>query len=244
MDEHKTVAELEAEIESQNEFISIIAHQMKTPLAGTKWVFKMMLDGDFLALKPEQRKIIEEGFRKNERMINLVNELRQAGKTRMWNFQYNREDMDFEALVRQMIEETLPLAKIRTLPILFEHSGQECKNIHADSGKITIALENLFDNAIKYAPEGSDINVELACTDTEATLSVHNDGSTINPGEEEKIFQKYERGSYAADSHVGGTGLGLFTVKRIIADHNGSVKFESNPDTGTTVSITLPFATS
>jgi signal transduction histidine kinase len=234
---------LENEIQAQSEFMSIIAHQLKTPLAGTKWSYKMLLDGEFGSLNEQQHAVLLEGSKNNERMISLVDEMRNAGKTRIWSFMYHMSDIDLPLLIKDTIDEFLPLAKNKHIPISIKIEGTP-HPINADQAKIRIVIENILDNALKYSPddEGHEITIQLVFHDTHVAFTIHNDGTTIMPDEVGTIFEKYTRGSLIKKSSIGGTGLGLFTARRIIRDHQGTLTFTSSAHEGTTLTGTLPFA--
>lgn len=230
---------LEDAQKQQQEFISMIVHELRTPLSGTKWTLKMLLDGDLAHFSDEQLHILREGYRSNERMVDLLEELSRANKAQVWNFQYKFEPVNIEELIEETMTQFLPAARSRQLSIKFQRPSEDVPMISADVAKMTIVMEHIIENAIKYSPEGSDITLHLATTDTGMTFSCHNPGTTLSAGDHEKIFQKYSRGSLAQKSQIPGTGMGLFTVKKIIEDHQGTVTFTSNTEEGTTVEVVL-----
>src|SRR3989344_5314143 len=240
---NERIAILEEEIKAQSEFASMIAHQLKTPLTGTKWAYKMLLDCEFGPITLEQKKVLNEGYKNNERMIALIDEMRQANKTRTWCFHYNMASVDVEELIKEVMTELIPVSKNKMLPILLRTNGTPCK-INADVAKLRIVIENLIDNAIKYSPEdrNNEISISISYDDKQTTISVHNAGTTTTAEENNLVFKKSIRGKQAKESPVGGTGFGLFTAHRIINDHHGIIKFESSEKDGTTVTIIFPFA--
>lgn len=239
----KNIDDLQKEIDAQIEFMTIVAHQLKTPLTGIKWSFKMLLNDELGPLTDEQRQVLEEGYQNNERTIVLVDEMRQASKARMWNFVYHKQVLDFTHHVQTIIDEFIPTSKSKHVPITVSMSGIPSP-VFADPTKISIVLENLIDNAFKYTPEDGDhdITVTLTYSETGALFSIHNDGTTVTESDIPVLFEKYSRGTLAKQSHITSTGLGLFTAKRIIEGHDGTIHFVSDAHTGTTVSFTLPFA--
>jgi two-component system sensor histidine kinase VicK len=224
----------------QQEFISMIVHELRTPLSGTKWTLKMLLDGDLAHFSEDQLHILREGYRSNERMVDLLGELSRANKAQVWNFQYNFEPVNIEELIEETITQFLSAARARQLSIKFQRpEQQEFPMIDADIAKMTIVMEHIIENAIKYSPEGADITMRLSATDGHIVFSCHNPGTTLSAGDHAKIWQKYSRGSLAQASQIPGTGMGLFTVKKIVEDHKGTVTFESNEKEGTTVGVGL-----
>ena len=218
----------------------MIVHELRTPLSGTKWTLKMLLDGDLAHFSEDQLHILREGYRSNERMVNLLEELSRANKAQVWSFHYTLEPLNIEEVIEEAITQFLPAARSRQLSIKFQRPTQEVPLINADIAKITIVMEHIIENAIKYSPEGSDVTLNLTITDTGIIFSCDNPGTTLAAGDHEKIFQKYTRGSLAQSSQIPGTGMGLFTVKKIIEDHQGTVIFISNAEEGTRVEVVFP----
>jgi len=234
------IEDLQNAQKQQQEFISMIVHELRTPLSGTKWTLKMLLDGDLAHFSPEQLHIIAEGYRSNERMVDLLEELSRANKAQVWNFQYTFEPVDVEELIEQTITQFLSAARSRQLSLAFKRPQSPLSEVFLDKAKMTIVFEHLIENAIKYTdPEGS-ITLGIVAGLEDIVITCHNPGTTLAPGDHENIFKKYTRGALAKASQVPGTGMGLFTVNEIIKDHQGSVTFTSNVDEGTQVTITLP----
>ncbi len=237
-------ADLQKEIDAQIEFISVIAHQIKTPLTGIKWSFKMLINGELGPITAEQKQVLEDGYKNNERIISLIDEMRQASKARLWNFVYNKQRLDLETHLRSVIDEFIPTSKSKHIPITFTVQGEK-KDVFADPTKISIVLENLLENAFKYTPEDEsnhEVTLDLIYTPNYAEVKIHNDGTTVVASDKETVFDKYARGTLAKSSHIVGTGLGLFTTKRIIDGHGGTINFSSDSaESGTTLSFTLPF---
>ncbi|MCB9808974.1 HAMP domain-containing histidine kinase [Candidatus Nomurabacteria bacterium] len=232
--------ELEEAQKQQQEFISMIVHELRTPLSGTKWTLKMLLDGDLAHFSEEQLHILREGYRSNERMVDLLEELSRANKAQVWTFQYTFEESDVEELIEETMTQFLSAARARNLTIKFQRPKSTVPHIRIDKNKMTIVLEHMIENAIKYTPEGEMISVALELTDKYIVVRVHNPGTTLGPGDHEIIFEKYTRGSLARTSQTPGTGMGLFTVRKIVEDHQGVVAFTSTSKEGTTITIQLP----
>ena len=233
------IATLEAANKEQQEFISMVVHELRTPLSGTKWTLKMLLDGDLAHFSPEQLHILDEGYRSNERMVDLLEELSRANKAQVWAFEYDMQPSDIEEMLESTITQFLPAARSHDLTIKFNRPESPLPAISVDPAKMVIVFEHLIENAVKYSPANEEITITLVVTDTGVAITCHNPGSTVTADDVDTIFNKYTRGSLATDSQIAGTGMGLFTMKKIVEDHKGTVTFESSVEEGTTVGVGL-----
>lgn len=234
------LAQCETRNTAKSEFLSIVAHQLRTPLSGNKWIFKMLLDGDLGAFTPEQKDIIEKGYESNEQMIKLLNEIIVANQNEEWEFKYNFCKADLEKVVQSLIIEFIEEARGRNIKLVFERPYRNFPLMEIDPEKIRLALQNLFENAIKYSNENSKVIITLAPSTTSVTVTVQDSGIGITKDQQEKIFQKFFRADNAKIAKKHGTGLGLFTAKSIVERHHGTIGFTSTEGKGTTFTITLP----
>jgi signal transduction histidine kinase len=119
--------------------------------------------------------------------------------------------------------------------------GLACCPVRRDPAAIRIVLHNLLDNAVKYTPPGGRIEIRLLAEDTDAVLSVADNGRGIAAADVERIFGRFERGTES--EHLGGTGLGLALVRELVQSHGGSVSVRSDgPGKGACFTLRLPLA--
>lgn len=247
METEKTREELEAELQqckfenqAKSEFLSMVTHQLRTPLSGIKWTFKMLLDGDLGSFSAEQRQIITKGAESNQRMIDLLNEVIVANQNQSWDFQYDMQKTDIEKLVERLITEYLETARAHDVHLVFNRPEQSPPMITVDPDKIAIILQNLLENAIKYSYEESEVTVTIIPTEDTLAISIADTGIGIPDDAQDNIFNKFFRADNAKELKKEGTGLGLFTAKRIAEKHGGSLTFESKTGKGTTFFVQLP----
>lgn len=236
------LAQCEARNTAKSEFLSIVSHQLRTPLSGNKWIFKMLLDGDLGAFTAEQKEIIQKGYESNEQMIKLLNEIIIANQNEEWEFKYSFCKVDVEKIIESIITEFLEEARVKNVRLVFERPYRNSPLAELDPEKIRLAIQNIFENAIKYSNEGGAVIITLAPTPTAITLTVQDSGIGITRDQQEKIFQKFFRADNAKIAKKHGTGLGLFTAKKIIERHHGTIDFTSHEGKGTTFTITLPIS--
>jgi len=224
----------------KTEFLSIAAHQLRTPLSGIKWVMSMAVDGDLGKLPPEAQQQLDKGLENVNRMITLINSLLDVTQIETEHLQYTFADTDMEQLVREAVT-AFEHVSIKA-GVTLKMETPEHLPIHAavDAGKITMALHNLIDNALKYTPKGGSVVVHLRQNDASVQITVADTGYGIPQSEYERIYTKFFRGSNIQTIQADGSGLGLFIVHEILARHNGKVTFTSTLNKGTTFMLDLP----
>ncbi len=228
----------------KNEFISIAAHQLRTPLSGIHWSLKMILDGEMGEINDEVKSYLERTLKSNNRLIKLVNDLLNVSRIEEGRFVYKPSQVNVEDIVRYVISNKKREMQKRNIEVKVEKTSSIPK-IKADEEKIQIAISNILDNAIKYSYKNGAVIVELSKTKiknrTYVRVKVCDNGVGIEEKDKDRLFTKFYRGSKAAVTDTEGSGLGLFIVKNIVEAHNGAVKCQPRKDCrGTCVTIDLP----
>lgn len=225
----------------KTEFVSIAAHQLRTPLSAVKWSLKMLLDGDEGELTEKQKELMEKTYLSNQRMINLVNDLLNVSRIEEGRFLYELEDVSLKEIIRSIIDSVEPAAARKKLEIIFQGEQKTFPNIKADREKITLAIQNIIDNAIKYSPEKEKIIISLEEDDGFLLVSIKDNGIGIPKSQQARVFQRFFRAGNAVGQETEGTGLGLFISRNIIEAHKGRIWFESQEGKGTTFYFTIPY---
>lgn len=233
------LAELRNELAAKSDFLSMIVHQLRTPLAANKWIFKMMMDGDLGAISDEQKNIIARGFDSNEQMIRMLAEISHANHMSDWKLEFDPKPTDVSACIDMAFSEFGPEARAKNVTL--KKSDGHCPLVMADREKICLVIQNLVENAIKYNRKGGSVVISTDPVKHSLVVSVTDTGIGIPEAEQKNIFGKFFRAENAKQSDKG-TGLGLYIGKTIIEAHHGSIWFESVPNVGTTFFFSLPLA--
>jgi len=226
--------------EMKTEFVSLAAHQLRTPLSAIKWTLRMLLDGDLGKITPEQRDFIEKTYRSNERMIDLINDLLDVTRIEEGRYLYRPTLTELEAVVQFVINSYREEAKRRKIKLEFIKPPEKLPKIKIDVEKIRLAIQNILDNAIRYTKPGGKVTVSLKYVKKEIELSIKDTGIGIPKGQQGRVFTRFFRGANVIRMETEGTGLGLFITKNIIEAHGGEIRFESEENKGTTFYLTLP----
>jgi PAS domain S-box-containing protein len=226
----------------KTEFVSIAAHQLRTPLSAIKWTLKMILEGDLGQLSKEQEEFLSKTYISNERMIRLVNDLLDVTRIEEGRFLYNLKKKDIRTLVKKVIASSKERAERKGVELRLKGFNKEVPNILVDVEKISLVFQNLLDNAIHYTGSGGYIEISLKYQkeDNQLLFSFKDTGIGIPKDQHKRVFSKFFRGANAIKTETEGTGLGLFISKNIVDAHGGKIWFESKENQGTTFYFTLP----
>lgn len=224
----------------QSDFIAMITHQLRTPLSGIKWTFNMLLEEEAGPLTVEQRKWLSEAFRSNEEVIQLVDEILTAFRLDSDGLKLYPTEVNLVELFQKVIDHVSHVAKHKNVTIEFKDSGSKLRPVCVDGERISIAFQNIVENAVRYSREGGKVVVDLIEEEGDVKVSVKDDGIGIKSVDRGNIFKRFFRAQNAFQTHKDGTGLGLFISKSIVEKHNGQIWFETAEGKGTTFYFILP----
>ncbi|OIO30929.1 hypothetical protein AUJ77_01145 [Candidatus Nomurabacteria bacterium CG1_02_43_90] len=227
----------------KSDFISVAAHQLRTPLSGVKWVLKLLLDGDLGAINDDQNGMLKRGYETNEKMIQLVNDLLNVSRIENDKFGYKFEKNDFMKLLETLRENIELPSREHNIDVRFENHAGDLPEFFFDPEKLLIALQNLVDNAIKYTLPGGSVTLVVSHRGGSVELKVSDTGVGIPSADLPKLFSKFFRAANVIHLQTDGSGLGLFIVKNIIIRHGGQIWVDSKEAEGTTFTVVIPILT-
>jgi len=224
----------------KSEFISIVAHQLRTPLSAVKWVIRMILDGDVGSISKEQREFLVKGYATNERMIKLVSDLLDVTRIEEARFGYKFSAASLIGIIKEVIKDSSAKAERKGITLSFKEPEEKVPMFELDSERIRLALQNIVDNALNYTLRGGSVDITLEREGNYYKIGVHDTGVGIPKHQQNRIFTKFFRGENVVRMQTEGTGLGLFIVKNIVKRHGGKIWVESEEGKGTSFYFTLP----
>lgn len=224
----------------KSEFVSLAAHQLRTPLSAIKWTLKMLLDGDLGKITQEQREFIGKTYQSNERMISLINDLLNVTRIEEGRYVYKPTLANIQNITQFVINSYSEEIEKRGLNLEFKKSIKKLPRVKVDVEKIRLAIQNLLDNAMRYTRSGGTVTISLKHVKKEIEFSIKDTGVGIPKDQQGRIFTKFFRGVNVIRMETEGSGLGLFIAKNIVEAHGGRIWFESDVKKGTTFYFTLP----
>jgi PAS domain S-box-containing protein len=236
---------------AKTEFVSLASHQLRTPLSSVNWYAEMLLAGDVGELNKKQKKYLDEVYRSNQRMVELVNALLDVSSLELGTFVIEPEPTDICKLAQNVIDEQKSQIEAKKMVFSFT-CGKDVSIMQADPKLLRMVIQNILSNSVKYTPEGGKIDMSISLegsgNDVQSKknifLKISDSGYGIPKNQHDKIFTKLFRADNVRDKDTDGTGLGLYIVKSIVENSGGKIWFKSSDtgeDKGTTFYVSLPY---
>ena len=228
---------LEAQLEQQERWVSDVAHELKTPLTA------LLLVGESLASQVEDRHglLVQRLQRELQRLQELVSDLLEL--SRLENLLPREEGRYDQVELRELVEAAWaslrPLAEQRQICLAL--AGPSPCPARGDGPRLHRALLNLLDNALRYSPDGSAIEVGLRSSGNWWLIDVRDHGSGLSDEDRSHMFERFYRGDPSrVRSQRAGSGLGLAIVQQIAVTHGGRIQGRNHPQGGTVMELVLP----
>jgi signal transduction histidine kinase len=234
--EHHTVEELRRLSALRADFVSLVSHELRSPMAAVIGAARTLQER-WRSLSPEQREaflalIADE----TNRLAILIGDVLHTSQIEAGTFSYSFADVDLGRLVEDAVATAaIGQDEVRITPSV----SSSLPNIRGDRERLRQVLGNLIENAIKYSPAGGEVEVRAQPDDGTVRISVVDRGPGIPHDQQRLIFEKFGRADVAGGSKPG-TGLGLFIARSIAEAHGGTVDVRSSPNAGSTFTLTLP----
>jgi two-component system, OmpR family, phosphate regulon sensor histidine kinase PhoR len=222
----------------RKDFVANASHELKTPLTSIAGYVEALVDGakDDPATCAQFLGIIQKH---TENLKAILSDLLQLSTIESGVYRWKRQEVAVADLVERAARVLRPVAERRRQALSVRPAGAAL-TIWGDLDRLTEALINLLDNAVKYTPEGGTVTVEASADGDGVRIVVTDTGIGIPPKELPRIFERFYRVDRARSREQGGTGLGLAIVKHIAEAHGGRVAVDSTVGRGSSFSLFLP----
>ena len=226
----------------QSDFITIAAHQLRTPLSGLNWILDVLSQNETGPLNETQKDLLEKAKAALSESIETVEDLLNAAQIEEGKFGFEFSLNDLEKIIETTLAKFKPIAEKNNIKLIFYRLKPPLNPIVIDPLRIKLVMEILIDNAIKYNVLNGEVRIKLEILKDRpfVMVSVEDTGIGISEEEKEKVFTKFFRSQKVVKKETLGTGLGLYLAKNIIERHGGKIWFKSEENRGTTFYFTLP----
>ena len=224
--------------EMKSAFVSMVSHEIRSPLSTVLSQIKILMDGLAGELGAKQADILGKISRKVQGLVELSNELLDISRIEAGLIVQDKQQVQLMDILESLVEFIQPRAKEKNIALSLKKANLPL--INADMKSMEEDFSNLITNAIIYTPEGGKVDVRGEVKGDFVGISVSDTGYGIAPDELPRIFERFYRAKTEKTRNIVGTGLGLPIVKSIIEAHNGTVKVESKEGVGSTFYVRLP----
>jgi signal transduction histidine kinase len=223
--------------QKRDEYVQMINHDLRAPLAAIQTILAGTGKGLYGELTDKGKSRISDAREDATRLLHLINESMEADRLESGQFQLNREQFNYADLINNAISSLRPLMEQKQIVLDFKPIETP---LFADRPRLHRVVANLLDNAIKYSPPDSTIQVSVNPQPAEVLLEIKDEGPGIAPGDAELIFKPYERGHGVGAKEKPGKGLGLAICKAIVDAHGGRIGVKNRASGGTMFWFVIP----
>jgi signal transduction histidine kinase len=224
--------------EEQENFVYVVSHNLKTPLAAIQGFANILYEELGPTLNDEHRHFLERLRQNAALMEKMVLDLLEF--SRLGRYPFTFEMVNVSELVETVIEDRRLLGQLHGVEFVFSPKNFDELRLYADGDELKTVFENLLANAVKYRRPDVPLRIEIGWDEQPRfhALWVRDNGIGMDAAFRAKAFELFQRGANVGQ--IQGTGIGLAIVRRIIENHKGMVRVDSNLGEGTTIYFTLP----
>ncbi len=227
------------EEERRGQFISIISHQLRTPLSIVRGYLEALEDGDMGKLTEGQKEYVSEASQINGDMIELVNRYLEILSTDSKTINVRPETFSISEFLKEIAKHFSSYAKATNVEIELDLPKKDIEAT-TDQQLLRNALNNIIQNSMKYTIGSGTITLRLAQAEKDVRITVSDTGIGIPKDQHKHVFTKFFRGKNIIHRSIAGSGLGLYVAREYITALHGNITFTSEEGKGTDVTITLP----
>ena len=237
----RDITQQKIESEMQNTFISVISHELKTPVSIIRGYAEMLARSDVTWQPAQIHESLQIIIDEADRLTREINSLLDVSRMQLNAMQIEPSTWPLRPLFEQICQRLAARAQLQQ--IHFEiRIPDEMPDVHADRERIRVVCENLLTNAIKYSPNSGVVRIAARTDNGMAIVSVSDQGIGIPTDEQSKIFERFYRIDNRLRRETQGFGLGLFLAKAIIEAHHGQIWVESRANHGSRFFFSIPLA--
>jgi len=235
---HDMARELEMAEKQKQEVISMVSHDLRSPLMALGFSLTLIGTGKYGELNEKGQKELESAEKSSQRLIRLVNDLLDIEKIESGKLSVLKAPLSFDTLIEHSVDAVRPLAMAKEIEVKVESSGDI--EFPGDADRLEQVIINLLGNAIKFSPEKSDVIVSGEEKMDYVEIRVTDSGPGIPASFKKKVFDRFQQVSRGDGKEKEGTGLGLAISRAIVEAHGGTICVDSEEGKGSSFWIRLP----
>jgi signal transduction histidine kinase len=236
--EHRALERLEQTDQMRTDFVSMISHELRNPMATIRGFGQMLRDQPEILTGQQRQEAYEVIVRQVDRMASLVDNVLDVSRIESDTFSYAFVAYDIPELLAETVEEARAAWPEHAFRLEVAAPIPEAKG---DRDRMKQVLGNLLSNASRYSTEGSEVSVLARADGSMVSIAVRDQGRGIDAADRDRLFMRFSRLPARAPGKIRGTGLGLYISRRIVEAHGGTISVESEPGRGSTFTVTVPF---
>ncbi|MBL8877642.1 MAG: HAMP domain-containing protein [Phycisphaerales bacterium] len=234
------ITELARTVQIKSEFVANASHELRTPLTAIRSAIEALLDMDLTHERDYAQKFLRMIDRHSVRLIALVSDLLDLSKIESPVRAFETQRMDWMHVSRDLFERFENRITAKSIRWNCPIRGDGHRSFYASAYLLTLVLDNLVDNALKFTPEEGTITVEFSRTENEAVIAVMDSGCGIAPEHHRRVFERFYQVDRGRSGEDRGTGLGLSIVRNAVNAMRGNIELTSQPGTGTRFTLHIP----
>ncbi|RME28536.1 MAG: sensor histidine kinase [Deltaproteobacteria bacterium] len=224
----------------QREFVSVVTHELKTPLTAIEGYARLLLRGKAGPLQPRQAEFVQTISDQSAVLKAMVQNLLDTSRIEDGTLPLHRQEVELAPIMEKLAATWEGSARAHDIELVSDYEGIDGVVLDTDPFRLEQLIGNLVGNALKFTPRGGRITLRARKVGDEAVLEVEDTGSGIPPDKLDRIFEKFYQVARGDTRSSGGTGLGLFICKQLVEALDGTISVRSTEGVGTSFTIRFP----
>lgn len=224
---------------AKNDLLALASHQLRTPASGARQYMSMLMNGFFGELNPEQKDVARKAYAANNRQLEIIDLLLCVAKADAGQLMIEKVPIELVSVVTRIIESFKDAADAKNIDIYYH--GRKKLQFSGDDKYVTMMIENLVSNAVKYSYPDSKVRINVKKDKGSLYLKITDSGVGVDVDDQKYLFEKFKRINNPLSKNVGGSGLGLYLARKIARAHGGDIlAVSSDTQKGSSFELTLP----